>query len=701
MATNLYVTATDAKSGKSAVIISLMYFLLRHINKVGFFRPIILDKENERDHDINLILSEYKLDMQYEETYAYTMKEAKDLINNGQSSVLIEGILNKFKELEKKFDFILCEGTDFDSGISALEFDINAEIALNLSSPVILVSNGQKNTVDEIASSVHMAIDSYLNKGVDVFGSIVNRTNPQLDKKEILKKIEEKTKSIDVLSFVLPEEPILIRPTIKDVQKAFNAEVLYGNKFMNTQVDDFVTAAMQIPHFLEYVQEGNLIIVPGDRAGIIFSALIMHNSAHCPNISGILLTGGIRLDDSVAKLIDGWSGTMLPILLVQDHTFKTTEKLNSLRGLLEPGESKKISTALAMFETNVDVENLRKKLISSRSEKITPKMFEFNLIKQAKSNKQRIVLPEGTGKRILQAADILHRRDVAELILLGDPKTIKANANQYQLDLNGIEIIDPTKSPLFEDYAQTLFEMRKKKGMTEEVARDTMADPTYFGTMMVHKGDADGMVSGSQNTTAHTIRPAFQIIKTKPGASIVSSVFLMCLKDKVLVFGDCAVNPNPDSAALAEIAISSAQTAKIFGIEPRVAMLSYSTGSSGKGEDVDRVIEATKIAKEKAPDLLLEGPIQYDAAVDMSVAKTKLPDSKVAGQATVFIFPDLNTGNNTYKAVQRSAEQAIAIGPVLQGLNKPVNDLSRGCTVADIVNTVAITAVQAQAEKAK
>ncbi len=668
MATNLYITATDSKSGKSAVTLSLMHFLLRHIDKVGFFRPIIAGKTNERDHDINLILSEYKLDMQYEETYAYTMQEASELINNGQSSVLIEGVLNKFKELEKKFDFILCEGTDFDSGISALEFDINADIALNLSSPVLLVINGQKNTIDEIASSVHIAVDSYHKKGVDVFGSIVNRTNPKLDKQQILKKIQDETKEMVTLSFLLPEEPTLIRPTIKDVKQALNAQVLYGQKFMHTQVNDFVTAAMQIPHFLDYVQEGNLIIVPGDRAGIILSSLIMHGSAHYPNISGILLTGGIPLDDNVAKLIDGLSSDIVPILLVQDHTFKTTEKLNSLRGLLEPGENKKIATALALFEANIDVDCLHKKLISSRSEKITPKMFEFNLIKQAKSNKQRIVLPEGTGKRILQATDILHRRDVAELILLGDPKTIKANASQYQLDLNGVEIIDPTKSPLL---------------------------------MMVHKGDADGMVSGSRNTTAHTIRPAFQIIKTKPGASIVSSVFLMCLKDRVLVFGDCAVNPNPSASDLAEIAISSAHTAKIFGVEPRVAMLSYSTGSSGKGEDVDSVIEATKIAQEKAPELLLEGPIQYDAAIDMSVAKTKLPDSKVAGQATVFIFPDLNTGNNTYKAVQRSSEQAIAIGPVLQGLNKPVNDLSRGCTVADIVNTVAITAVQAQAEKAK
>ncbi len=701
MAKNLYITATDSKSGKAAVVLGMMQLLLRDVGKVGFFRPIITGHKDQKDRDINLILSEYHLDMRYEDTYAYTLEQAKELLNSGQHSTLLEGILNKFKELEKKFDFVLCEGTDFESSIAALELDINADIALNLSSPVLIVSNGQKETVNEIASSVRMAIDSFTEKGIDIFASIINRTNPALDKAEILKKIQEKMDSIGALSFVLPEEPTLSRPTLKEVQRALNAQILYGQDLMETQVNDFLTAAMQVSNFLDYIKEGNLVITPGDRADIILSSLVLRGSTCYPSISGLLLTGGISLDKNVAKLIEGWTGTPLPILLVNEHTFKTTETLNAMRGRLEPGDSKKIATALGMFEANVDTKELRKKLVSSRSKKITPKMFEFNLIETAKSDRQRIVLPEGAGKRILQAADILHRRGVADLILLGDPKQINANISQLNLDLKGVEIVDPVNSPDFEDYAHSLFELRKKKGMSEEAARDTMADPTYFGTMMVHKGHAHGMVSGSQNTTAHTIRPAFQIIKTKPGASIVSSVFLMCLKDRVLVFGDCAVNPNPTSEQLAEIAISSAHTAKIFGVEPRVGMLSYSTGSSGKGEDVDRVIEATRIAKEKAPELLLEGPIQYDAAVDMEVAKTKLPDSKVAGQATVFIFPDLNTGNNTYKAVQRSAQQSVAIGPILQGLNKPVNDLSRGCTVADIVNTVAITAVQAQAEKTK
>jgi len=357
-----------------------------------------------------------------------------------------------------------------------------------------------------------------------------------------------------------------------------------------------------------------------------------------------------------------------------------------------------VQSALRLFEEHVDLPELRTKLVAAKPTTVTPKMFEFSLILKAKSKKQRIVLPEGTGERIMRAADILLRRGVVDVTLLGREQEIRTRMSQFGLELEGVEIIDPGKSAHYEDYVNTYFELRKHKGIREDDARDRMLDPTYFSTMMVYKGHADGMVSGSVTTTQQTIRPAFEIIKTKPGAKIVSSVFFMCLKDRVLVYGDCAVNPNPTADELAEIALSSAETAQIFGIEPRVAMLSYSTGSSGKGMDVEKVIEATRIAQERAPHLLLEGPLQYDAAVDLEVAQTKMPESKVAGRATVFIFPDLNTGNNTYKAVQRSA-QAVAIGPVLQGLNKPVNDLSRGCTVPDIVNTVAITAIQAQAVK--
>ena len=338
---------------------------------------------------------------------------------------------------------------------------------------------------------------------------------------------------------------------------------------------------------------------------------------------------------------------------------------------------------------------LKQKMASTYSTRVTPIMFEYELIQRAKADQQHIVLPEGKEERILRAAEILVLRGVAKLTLLGDEDTIRQKIQSLGLHLDEINIINPLQSPLRKQYAECYFKLRQHKGVTYEMAFDTLADSSYFGTMMVHLENADGMVSGAIHTTQHTIRPAFQIIKTKPGTSIVSSVFFMCLEDRVLVYGDCAINPEPNAQQLADIAASSAETATLFHITPRIAMLSYSTGESGQGQAVNKVREAVQLSKEQWPDLKLEGPIQYDAAIDAGVAKTKLPDSEVAGLANVFIFPDLNTGNNTYKAVQRTSG-AVAIGPVLQGLNKPVNDLSRGCTVTDIVNTVAITAVQAQ-----
>jgi phosphate acetyltransferase len=488
-------------------------------------------------------------------------------------------------------------------------------------------------------------------------------------------------------------------PTVADVATWLDAEVLYGLDRTDALVTDYLIAAMQVGNFLNYLQQGGLIITPGDREDIVLASLASRQSFSYPDIAGIVLTGNLELHSSVRRIIDGWGGVPLPVLSVRENTSRTIQSLAFRKGRIEPANTQKINTAIGLFEAGVDVGELESYIISQggiSTTKITPKMFEYNLIERASSRKMTIVLPEGAEERILRAADVLVRRRVAHLVLLGNLKDIKDKMSDLGINPE-VDVIQPELSPKFEEYVETYYEIRKQKGISQDQARDVLSDPTYYGTMMVYKNDAHGMVSGSVNTTAHTIRPAFEIIKTKPDASIVSSVFLMCLSDRILVFGDCAVNPSPTAEQLADIAISSARTAKIFGIEPRVAMLSYSTGSSGKGAAVDIVNEATKIARQKAPELPLEGPLQYDAAIDPDVARTKLPGSKVAGRATVFIFPDLNTGNNTYKAVQRAAN-AVAVGPVLQGLNKPVNDLSRGCTVADIVNTVAITAIQAQAE---
>ncbi len=699
MAKSLYITPTETRSGKSLIVLGLMQLLLRDIRKVGFFRPIINVPETaDKDYDIDLVLSHFYLGLRYEETYAYTLEEAKHMVNAGKQSEMMETILSKYKQLEAKCGFVLCEGTDFAAGSEAFEFDINADIAADLGCPAMVVSNGCQKSIDEVVSSTQLSIESLEDKGVDILGVVVNRVDPSyLDGLKI--SLEEAIHVPDCLLYALPEIDSLSWPTIRDVQKHFGAEVLYGKEAVDNQIADYIIAAMLAPNFLNHIKMDSLVVTPGDRSSIVLSSLASRYSSAYPDISGILVTGGIRLPDTIMRLIEGWKGVPVPILQVAEATYPTIRALDRLDGRISPGNAKKISLALGTFETHVGTEELRQKLVTRKSVRVTPQMFEYGLIEMAKRKRQHIVLPEGVGARILRASDILLRRGVCDLTLLGEEETVRQKIQKLGLNLSRANIVQPDKSSLLEEYVETFYEMRKTKGLTFDRARDTMVDPTYFGTMMVQKGDADGMVSGSINTTAHTIRPGFQIIKTRPDSSIVSSVFLMCLKDRVLVFGDCAINPNPTAEQLAEIAIGSARTAKVFGVEPRVAMLSYSTGSSGTGVDVEKVIQATNLAKEREPGLLLEGPIQYDAAIDPEVANTKLPDSKVAGHATVFIFPDLNTGNNTYKAVQRASEKAVAIGPILQGLNKPVNDLSRGCTIPDIVNTVAITAIQAQAGK--
>ena len=471
--------------------------------------------------------------------------------------------------------------------------------------------------------------------------------------------------------------------------------MLGTESWMDREAMGVIVAAMSLPHVLDRLMADAAVIAPSDRTDLIPGLMLAHQSGTFPPLAGILLTGGYQLPDSIRRLAEGVQQD-LPIALTDLGTFTTAERLMRVRGPITKDSSRKIETAHRAFAEQVDQAALLAAIDVSASDVRTPLMFEYQLMERARADRQRIVLPESEDDRILEAAAILLRRGVADLILLGEETKVRAQASALGLDLDEATIVSPLETELVEKFAAAYAEARAHKGMTLERARDIVTDISYFGTMMVHLGLADGMVSGAVNTTAHTIRPALEFVKTKPGVSTVSSVFLMCLADRVLVYGDCAVIPEPTTEQLADIAMSSADTAQQFGIDPRVAMLSYSTGTSGSGAEVEKVRAATALVAERAPHLLLEGPIQYDAAVDPDVARTKLPNSAVAGRATVFIFPDLNTGNNTYKAVQRSAH-AIAIGPVLQGLRKPVNDLSRGALVSDIVNTVAITAVQAQA----
>ena len=696
MSKGIYVATIEPNSGKSVIVLGLMRMLLGKTAKVGYFRPIIEDlDEGEMDNHINTVVSHFEIDINYKNTFAFTRNEVLDLYNQGKSGKVIDEIIKKYKYLESRFDFVLVEGTDFSHENSSLELDINILISKNLSLPVIIVSQGDKKDLKSIVDSVQLAHDTFKGE-VDVLSLITNKVD--VDQISILKeKLQKRINTdIDTNITVIPKIKSLASPTIKEIVKNLNGNVLFGKDMVNNQAENFSVGAMQLRNYLTHLKENALVITPGDRADIILGALQAHISKNYPKISGIILTGGLIPEESILKLIEGLS-SVVPIISVKSGTFSVTNTIGKIKSKIYADNIEKIEMSIATFEKHVDTDKLSNDLITFQSDIFTPRMFQYNLLQRALNNKKHIVLPEGDDERVLRAAARLIDAQVVELTLIGDEDLIKERliTLDIALDTNKVNIVSPTKSPYFDDYVNTLYELRKHKNVNLEMARDMISDVSYFGTMMIYKGHADGMVSGAVHTTQHTLRPALQFIKTKPDVNIVSSVFFMCLEDRISVFGDCAINPNPNAEQLAEIAISSAETAKNFGIEPKVAMLSYSSGASGKGADVEKVREATEIVKKLTPSLKIEGPIQYDAAVDMRIGKSKLPDSEVAGSASVLIFPDLNTGNNTYKAVQRETG-ALAIGPVLQGLNKPVNDLSRGCTADDIYSTVIITAIQAQ-----
>jgi phosphate acetyltransferase len=691
----IYIATSEANSGKSIVTLGLMRMLLGKTAKVGYFRPIIDNvKKGKKDNHINTIISHFQLDINPNDAYAFTRSEFITMRNNGKEGEIFDTIISKYKELEEKNDFMLVEGTDFSGEGMAIELDANILIAKNLGIPAIIVSSGVGKTLEEFIEGLHLAYDSFKEKEVEVLAVIANKV--QKKNIEIVKNGVEKNLPKDVFVNVIPLIASLNNPTIKEIAKAIDAKILFGNELINNQTTSFKVGAMQLRNYLKQLEENCLIITPGDRADIILGALQANISTNYPSISGIVLTGGILPEEPIIRLIEGLP-QIVPILTVHEGTFDVANKIGAVRSHMYAENKEKINISLNTFDKYVEVDKLNEKLITFKSNGITPRMFQYNLLKRAKTVRKHIVLPEGNDDRILIAAAKLVQSDIVDLTILGNKTNIENKILQLglKLDLDKLKIINPIESEYYQDFSNTLFELRKDKGLTIDMAEDLIGDVSYFGTMMVYKGLADGMVSGAAHTTQHTIKPALQFIKTKPGVSVVSSIFFMCLEDRVSVFGDCAINPNPTSEQLAEIAISSADSSINFGMEPKIAMLSYSSGASGKGEDVEKVRRATEIIREKRPDLKVEGPIQYDAAVDATIGKSKMPDSEVAGCANVLIFPDLNTGNNTYKAVQRETG-ALAIGPMLQGLNKPVNDLSRGCTVDDIFNTVILTAIQAQ-----
>ena len=708
MANGIYISSAEGHTGKSMIALGLLTTLSDEGIDVGVFRPVTQSR-TEPDALLERLIREVGIGDSVEDCMGVSYE---DVHQNPDGSLVT--IIQRFKQLEARHEAMVILGSDYTDVTTPTELAYNARIAANLGTPVLLVLGGRNTDESTLANSqflsgdprtpedirhiAEVAIAELRDEHTGLAGVVVNRADSV--RKEFV-EILRQNDLIDATTpvWVLPEDPRLVSPTIGDLMAHLDGELIYGNgDSLENYVLGYLVSGMNMEHVLERLIEGGVIVVPGDRSEVLLGVLAAQASKNFPNLSGIILDGGFELSPVIKNLIEGVNYD-IPIVQTPQGTFLTVLAITRTRAGFAKAPQKKIDLGRRTFAECVNKDQVLQMFDSATSDIVTPLMFEHMLMQRAANNPKHIVLPEGEDDRILLAAAEILRRKAAEITILGDEKQIRAHSSDLGIDLGSANILSPHDPKLVEQFAQEYTNLRSHKGMTIENAREIVQDVSYFGTMMVQLGMADGMVSGAAHTTAHTIKPSFEVIKTTPDVSVVSSVFFMALADRVLVYGDCAVIPNPTAEQLADIAISSAKSARQFGIEPRIAMLSYSTGTSGSGDDVERVRTATAVVKERAPELLVEGPIQYDAAADASVAKSKLPDSAVAGQATVFIFPDLNTGNNTYKAVQRSAG-AVAIGPMLQGLRKPINDLSRGALVNDIVNTVAMTVIQAQGEDA-
>ena len=681
--TSIYIASPEGETGKSTIALGLMHRLSVMVPKAGVFRPIT--RREDRDYILELLLSRSDAGLSYEDCVGVSYQR----LHEDPDGALAE-IVDRYHAVADRCDAMVIIGSDYTDVATPTELAVNARIAANLGAPVLLSVRGTGRTPAEIAAVVELCLAELNLEHAHTAAVVANRCDPAA-----MDAVLDACKDIGPSVYVLPEEPLLVAPTVGELCTAVQGTLVHGDpSLLNREVMGVMVAGMTADHCLERLTEGIAVITPGDRSDVVLAVASAHAAEGFPSLSAIVLNGGLSLHREIARLVTGL-GLRLPIVATDLGTFATASAVAAARGRVTATSERKIDIAIALMERHVDTAELLERLAIPIPSVTTPQMFAYQLMERARADRKRIVLPEGDDDRILQAAGRLLRRGLAHLTILGDETRVRSRAAELGVDLSAATVLNPRTSELCDLFAAQYAEMRKKKGVTLEQAGEIIRDVSYFGTMLVHNDIVDGMVSGAAHTTAHTVRPAFEIIKTQPGVSTVSSIFLMCLKDQVLAYGDCAIVPDPTAEELADIAISSARTAAQFGIDPRVAMLSYSTGESGTGAGVDKVRTATELVRQREPGLLVEGPIQYDAAVDPTVAAAKMPDSEVAGRATVLIFPDLNTGNNTYKAVQRSAG-AIAIGPVLQGLNKPVNDLSRGALVEDIVYTVAITAIQAQ-----
>jgi phosphate acetyltransferase len=686
---SLYIAAKEKNAGSLFISMGMMEVLKKNLQRVAFFRPVIY-KKTLQDGDISFILERYKLDMEYEECFGFDVAEVSFMVSQGRKNELIEKLIEKFQTLKAKYDFVLCEGIRHSFLPQTLDFDLNMVLSKNFNAPFINVINAKGRNTQEIFEDVVLEKQHATKEGCLQFATIINRV--EYGEYEQLNK---KLATLPLSCYLLEEIEELNLRSVEDIVEGLDAKKVVFGAYDNARVVRNVkVAALSLDNFLSYLQEDDLVIVPADRSEIVLGIFSALHSKNYPNISAIIFPFDGELHPNITKIIEGLAMFQLPILRVKGDSFTTANEVMKLHARLRVSNERKIALALGLFHKRVDTAKIEQKIAQNYHAIVTPQMFEYKLFAMATRKMRTIVLPEAEDERVLRAAEIILRRGVAKIIFLANKEELSQRALGLGLDIAAAEVVDMCNTPLMEEFVEKFYNLRKAKGLTRKGAQDALLHKNYFATMMVHLGYADGMVSGAMHSTADTLRPALQIIKTRSDVSLVSSIFFMCFDTKVLVYGDCALNQDPTASELADIAIASAMSAKLFDIEPKVAMLSYSTGESGHGDDVDKVREATQIIKQKAPSLLVEGPIQYDAAINKEVAKLKLPHSKVAGEASVFIFPDLNTGNNTYKAVQRSSG-AVAIGPVMQGLKKPVNDLSRGCEVVDIVNTIAITAIQA------
>lgn len=710
MSRTIMLIPTGTSVGLTSVSLGVIRAMERKGVRLSVFKPIAQPRSGGEKPDQTTTIIRKNSSIPAAEPL--NMARVESLLGSNQQDVLMEEIIARYHENTKEAEVVLVEGL-VPTRKHHFATALNYEIAKTLNAEIVFVMSLGNDSPAQLKERIELTQSSFGGrKNQNITGVIINKLNAPVDEqgrtRPDLSEIFDDSSKASVANIdpkqLFANSPLpvlgcvpwsfdLIATRAIDMCRHLNARVINEGEIQTRRVKSVTFCARSIPHMLEHFRPGSLLVTSADRPDVLVAACLA--AMNGIEIGAILLTGGYEIDDRIAKLCERAFQTGLPVFMVKTNTWQTSLSLQSFNLEVPVDDTQRIEKVQEYVANYINadwVESLT--AASERSRRLSPPAFRYQLTELARKAGKRIVLPEGDEPRTVKAAAICAERGIATCILLGNPDEIQRVAAAQGVELGkGIEIVDP--EAVREHYVPRLVELRKNKGMTEVVAQEQLEDNVVLGTMMLERGEVDGLVSGAVHTTANTIRPPLQLIKTAPNSSLVSSVFFMLLPEQVLVYGDCAINPDPTPEQLAEIAIQSADSAKAFGIDPRVAMISYSTGNSGAGSDVEKVREATRLAQEKRPDLVIDGPLQYDAAIMEDVAKSKAPNSQVAGRATVFIFPDLNTGNTTYKAVQRSAD-LISIGPMLQGMRKPVNDLSRGALVDDIVYTIALTAIQSQ-----